>query len=123
MFSRFRKWNDRRREWRRTHDAAWAPATASTPDGLTAFIHAAKDQLLARFSGLDFEIGGQSELFLRASIPGTSAELYLHRDGAQIHDGPNELYYAEDYDYLTPQDLLDEVVAKLGELHPEAPTA
>ncbi|WP_347259962.1 hypothetical protein [Rudaea sp.] len=118
MLSRFRQWRNKRREWRSTHDSAWATAIVATSDGLTPFIHATRDQIVARFGGFNFVLSGQSEKFLRATIPGTTADLYLYGEGAQIHDGPKELYFAEHYDYLTPQELSDELVARLIELQP-----
>ena len=118
MFSRFRQWRSKRREWRHAHDSAWAAAIVETSDGLTPPIHATRDQLVARVGDLNFELSGRSERFLRATISGTTADLYLYGEGAQIHDGPKELYYAEYFDYLTPQELTAEVVAKVVELQP-----
>lgn len=116
MLRRFRQWLSGNRDWRRVHDLAWAPVISVGPDGLSAFMHSTRDQLLSAVSGLDFELAGESEKFLRGTIPGTSAVLFLYGDGAQIHDGPKELYWAEYYDYQTPKSLTDELVSEVLEL-------
>jgi hypothetical protein len=116
MLQRLRNWLLERREWRRIHDAAWSAVIIPGPDGISPYLQSIRADLLAAVPNLEFESCGESETFFQGTIPGTEAILYLYGDGAQIHDGPKELFWAEYYDYKTPQELTDSVVARVLEV-------
>jgi hypothetical protein len=118
MIQRFRKWLRERREWRRAHDAAWSAVIIPGSDGISPYMQSILADLLAAVPALKFELSGKDEKFFQGVIPGTNAVVYLYADGAQIHDGPNELFWAEYYDYKTPQELTDRLVAKVLEVQP-----
>jgi hypothetical protein len=118
MLRCIRDWIDNRRQWRRMHDAAWVPVLPPGPDGVSPFLRHIHDDVLAAVPSLALERSGESETFFRGVIPGTSATLYLYSDGAQIHDGPDELFLAEYYDYETPQQMTDSLLARIRELQP-----
>jgi hypothetical protein len=113
LLLKFRQWIKKHQEWHQAHQLAWAPAIVETSDGLTPFIHAAQAQLLSVIDGLHFEIAGKSEKYLSGTIQGTGLRVYLHSEGAQIHEGDKELFWSEYYDYKTPQDLIETIVSAL----------
>jgi hypothetical protein len=110
MLQRFLNWRTRRRERREAHDRAWLPAVAVTPDGLSTFIHSARGALINACGEIHFELRGTAEKYLCGTLPGTSATVYLNGDGAQIHDGPRELFWSEYHDYDNPEHLVNSLV-------------
>jgi len=56
------------------------------------------------------------ERFVQARIPGTSADVSIGGDGAQVFRGSEELFWSEYWDYDTPDDLLDRLCARIAEL-------
>jgi hypothetical protein len=118
MFYGFRNWLRERREWRQMHDAAWSAVILPGPDGISPYMQSIRSDLLAAVPALEFELSGKDEKFFQGVIPGTNAVVYLYGDGAQIHDGPNELFWAEYHDYKTPQELTDRLVARVIEVQP-----
>jgi hypothetical protein len=122
MLRRFLNWRKTRRVRRQAHDLAWLPAIATTPDGLSAFIHLARDALESACDDLQFEVRGTSEKYLCGTSPSTTAIVYLHGDGAQIHDGERELFWSEYYDYDTPAQLVERLVESVENIMSRART-
>ena len=118
MLSRFRKWLQERREWRRIHDAAWSGVIMPGPDGVSPYLHSVRAELLATVADLDLQLYGETDRFYQGIIPGTDAVVYLYSEGAQIHEGSHELFWAEYHDYKTPQELTERLVARVCEVQP-----
>lgn len=116
MFRQFVEWRKKARERRKAHDLAWNAFVTSSPDGLTEFDRKAEESLRRVIDGISFDKRGTSEPYLYGAIPGTTAVIYLHGDGAQIHDGPSELFWSEYYDYETPDDLVNTLVARARDI-------
>ena len=116
MFLRFRQWFSARRSWRRTHDSAWSAVIVPGLDGTSPYLQSLRDDLLDAIPELQLRLSGDTEKYLQGVIPETEAIVYLYSDGAQIHDGPNELFWAEYHDYLTPQELTEALVARVREV-------
>lgn len=98
------------RDRREAHDAAWATSVTPTAGALGQFSHNAAESLRRNIAGIQFEERGQAERYLFAKIPGTEAVVYLYDDGAQIHEGSRELFWAEHHDYATPEELISSLV-------------
>jgi hypothetical protein len=110
VLQRFLEWRRERKRWRRSHDAAWAPAIEITPDGLSRFIYQARDRLTEACGSIVFEARGESERFLYGTVPNTDVTIFVYSEGAQIYDGSKELFWSEYYDYETPDHLLGRLV-------------
>jgi hypothetical protein len=122
MLRRFLNWRKERKERRLAHDRAWLPAIAMTPDGLSEFIHLAREALISACGEIRFEVRGDSEKYLCGTLPGTTVTVYLNGDGAQIHDGPRELFWSEYYDYDTPAQLVERLVeCAVSTMKPDRP--
>jgi hypothetical protein len=118
MLLRFRQWLSARRLWRRTHDSAWSAVIVPGPDGISPYLHSLRGDLLDAVPELQLRLSGDTEKYLHGTIPETKAIVYLYSDGAQIHEGPNQLFWAEYHDYLTPQELTEALVSRVRKVHP-----
>lgn len=112
MWNRLISWVRKQREWRRVHDASWSTiGTPSGDDGLTDFQRLAEQALVASVGPLPVDTAGDSDMYLTAKLPNTTAVIYIYADGAQIHAGSSPLFIGEREDYLNPSQLIERFVS------------
>ena len=110
MLSRVLGWFKEQKAWKADHIRTWAGMTELDSNGISKFQKNAISALEQQGVHLDFKRVGESEAYFLASIPSTEIDVYIYGDGAQV-SGNENLLRAEEWDYRTPNDLIQELVS------------
>jgi hypothetical protein len=102
-------WIRRQREWRRSHIAAFSTGTQKQPDGLTIFQHQALAAVAPSVATDRFKrvaMSDRSGEYLVAPLGRRGSDLYIYPNEAAIFGAKPHSWF-EEWDYLTPKELLD----------------
>jgi hypothetical protein len=115
MFARFKEWLDKRRAARMASEAAWHEALTTDSDGITAFERRALEAIDELAGPLAIRRSGRRDRpTLDAQIGDTGLVLALWREDAQVSDAQGHTFYrAERWDFATPQESIEDLVAKV----------
>lgn len=96
-------------------DRAWQPVIVPGPDGLTQFQIQVRERLRIEVGEISFQQHGpgQGEAYLKGTLPGTEATVFIYTDGAQILRGSKTLFHGEHWDYVSPKELIESFVGFL----------
>lgn len=125
MLGRIREWWRAEKEWRRAHKLAFAEAATTDADGVTSFqrrlVSAVQPTVpLGSFNRVVAENG---EAYFVAPVPGTSMQLFVYLNEAQLLGVPGpgrssrEGRIYEEWDFRTPDELINAVVEDLRQTH------
>jgi len=121
MFGFIARWWQRGVEYRRAHNAAFAPFKEVDSDGITVFQRRMMSELSSVIPPDNFIRGSDSSkaVILEADVPGTKKRLYLYPAEAGIaldtSRPPSYSRYAphEEWDYRTPEELMKAVIEEV----------
>jgi hypothetical protein len=116
MLSWFFNFIKRQRRQKAAHRAAWQDAVKPAFDLLSQFQYDAWSALKTESPDIVLHASGNTEQFLSGSIPGTDAVVFLYLDQAEVK-GSNFLFSGEHYDYDTPSDLIQDLVAAAKQVY------
>jgi len=110
MIRRFFDWLSERKTWKSDHMRTWKGFTEADSEGITKFQTKAISDIESQGVQLQFQRMGQSEAYFVATIQGTEIEVFIYSNGAQVMGNQN-LLRAEEWDYRTPEDLIQALVS------------
>ncbi len=113
MIRKLLQWINRRKEWHADHLKTWDGMSVLDPTGVSKFQSTALASLQGHGIQLPFKQVGSSEKYLLASIPGSEIDVYLYVNGAQVV-GEHNILVAEEWDFRTPDELIQELVRVVG---------
>jgi hypothetical protein len=108
------QWFGRQRQWRREHIASFSAVSGIQPDGLTLFQHRALAAVARAATPDRFErVPTKSEpgVYLHGPLGHLGHELYIYPNEAAISHGSKPHAIFEEWDYRTPEELIDALVA------------
>lgn len=108
-------WFRRERQWRRDHVTSFSIAAATAADGFTLFQQRCLETLNAchptpRFERVPAADGSQG-YWLEAPFDDAGATLCIYQNEAGIFGGNTKVWF-EEWDFRTPEDLIQSVVAR-----------
>lgn len=120
MFQRFFQWFKDQKAWKADHIRTWSGMTALDSGGISKFQNAALSALENHGVQLPFQRMGEAEAYFLATIPNTEIEVFIYSDGAHV-SGDQNLLRAEEWDYRTPDDLIQDLISTVCKRLPADP--
>ena len=125
MLGRIREWWGAQRQWRRRHVQAFAEVASSDPEGVTVFQRRLISAVGPWIASDSFKRVPTTDgtVYFVADVPGTSMQLYVYRNEAGLADSakggrlPDGWKPYEEWDFLTPNDLVNAVIRDLSGEH------